>query len=271
MLASAAVPTIGLDVGATLCKVAVCGAGLTTEHLPSCDLAAVRARIEALGPRRLIAIGGGAIALGATVAGVPVAHVGEFEAWARGALLVAADEGVALPERYLLVSLGTGTSVLSAGDGMVTRVGGTALGGGTVLGLGRLLLGLDSFAAIADLATRGDRRRVDLLVADVYRGAAPTIAADLNASSFAKLASTRPEDLAHALMGMVGENVSLICGGIARAMDFEAVVYCGSTLEGNPALRAILEEITTRFGHRPLFLARGAYCGAIGAAALGDA
>ena len=35
---------------------------------------------------------------------------------------------------------------------------------------------------------------------------------------------------------------------------------------------AILEDITIRFGHRPLFLARGAFCGAVGAAAIaGDA
>jgi type II pantothenate kinase len=158
--------------------------------------------------------------------------------------------------------------VLQVGDGHVTRVGGTALGGGTMLGLGRLLLGADSFSALAALAVQGDRRRVDLLVGDVYRGTAPTIAADLTASSFAKLASTRPADVAHALMGLVGENVALICGGLARGAGVEAIVYCGSTLAGNPALRAILEEITTRFGHRPLFLARGAFCGAVGAAAV---
>jgi hypothetical protein len=39
-------------------------------------------------------------------------------------------------------------------------------------------------------------------------------------------------------------------------------------LKGNPALGAIVGKITTRFGHRPVFLAAGAYCGALRAAAL---
>lgn len=262
--------TIGLDVGATLCKIAVRGPSLATEHHPSRDLAPVRARLEALRPRRIAATGGGAVELGAAFGGVPVEHVSEFEAWGRGAALVAAEEGVRLPPRHLLVSLGTGTSILAVDDGAIMRIGGTALGGGTVLGLGRLLLGADSFAALAALAAEGDRRRVDLLVSDVYRGTVPAVAADLTASSFAKLASSEAADVAHALMGLVGENVALICGALARGTGVETVVYCGSTLAGNPALRAIVEEITTRFGHRPLFLARGAFCGAVGAAAVAD-
>jgi type II pantothenate kinase len=193
--------------------------------------------------------------------------VTEFDAWARGAPLVAADEGIGLPARYLLVSLGTGTSVLSVEDGSVARVGGTALGGGTVLGLGKLLLGVESFAELTALAERGDRRAVDLMVGDVYRSADAPLLRDLTAASFAKLASTKPEDLAHALMGLVGENVALLCGGFARGSSVEGVVYCGSTLSENPALRRIVAEITTLFGHRPCFLAGGAFCGAVGAAA----
>src|SRR5262249_11100043 len=129
------------------------------------------------------------------------------------------------------------------------------------------LLGVDSFADLAAMAERGDRSTGDLLVGDVYRGADAPLLRDLTAASFAKLQSTRPEDLAHALMGLVGENVSLLCCGFARGLAIEGVVYCGSTLVENPALRRIVAEITTLFGHRPCFLAGGAFCGAVGAAA----
>lgn len=269
-------PTAGIDVGATLCKLALrhesqAGAGgpvrWSMATRPSSDLDAVRAQVDDWAPARIVATGGGADRLGSHLAGVPVAHVTEFDAWARGAPVLAAAEGVPLPGRYLLVSLGTGTSVLSCESGRVGRVGGTALGGGTVLGLGRLLLGTASFTELAGLAARGDRRTVDLLVADVYRGAQAPLLRDLTAASFAKLASTRREDLAHALMGLVGENVALLCGGFARGLSIESVVYCGSTLHGNPALREIVETITTLFGHHPVFLAQGAFCGAVGAAA----
>jgi type II pantothenate kinase len=221
-------------------------------------------------PARVVATGGGADRLGPTLAGVPVEHVAEFDAWGRGASLVAAAEGVPLPARYLLVSLGTGTSILSVLDGRVERVGGTARGGGTVVGLGRLLVGADSFADVTRLAARGDRRSVDLLVGDVYRGTAASIASQLTAASFAKLDSLAPPDVAHALMGLVAENVVLIAGALARGAGVETIVYCGSTLTENPALRDIVGEITTFFGNRPLFLAGGAYAGAVGAAALAD-
>ncbi len=259
--------TAGIDVGATLCKLALRRDTWSTASYPSSDLAAARALVEGWSPSRIVATGAGADRLGAAIGGVRVEHVAEFDAWARGAALVAVLEGVGLPPRYLLVSLGTGTSALSVEAGRVARVGGTALCGGTVLGLGRLLLGIESFAELAALAERGDRRAVDLLVSDVYRGADAPLLRDLTAASFGKLASRRPEDLAHALMGLVGENVALLSGGFARGLAIESVVYCGSTLTENPALRRIVAEITTLFGHRPCFLAGGAFCGAVGAAA----
>jgi type II pantothenate kinase len=261
--------TVGLDVGATLCKLAVVGSGLATEHHPSRDLVVVRRRVEALAPGRVVATGGGASELGTTVAGCTLRHVPEFDAWAGGAPIVAADEGVALPERYLLVSLGTGTSMLAVDGKRAYRAGGTAVGGGTALGLAKLLVGIERFDDLIALAARGDRARVDLLVSEVYRAAPTAIARNLTAANFAKLGSTRPEDLAHALMGLVGETVVLVSLGLARHLATDTVAYCGTTLAGNAPLREIIDDVASFFGLRPLFLARGAYCGAVGAAALG--
>jgi type II pantothenate kinase len=260
--------TVGIDVGATLAKLVLARGGGLRARLPSADLAAVVAQISAWRPRRIAATGGGAAELGERVGGIAVERVGEFEAWARGAPLVAALAGVELPAAHLLVSLGTGTSVLVVRDGRAERVGGSALGGGTLLGLGRLLLSAGSFAEIAGLASRGDRRRVDLSVGDIYRQGGLPLNPDLNAASFGKLASTAPADLAHALMGLVGENVGIIATALARAQGVAAIVYCGSTLDENPALEQALSLATRAFGGEPLYLPLGAYCGAVGAAAL---
>jgi type II pantothenate kinase len=229
----------------------------------------VRRRVEALAPDRVVATGGGASELGETLAGRRVEHAPEFDAWAAGTPLVAADEGVALPSRYLLVSLGTGTSILAVDGSTASRAGGTAVGGGTALGLAKLVLGVDRFDTLIALAERGDRRRVDLMVSEVYRGMPAAVARNLTASNFAKLDSTQPEDVAHALMGLVGETVVLVALGLARNAGVDTVVCCGTTLEGNAPLHDVIAEISTFFGLRPLFLARGAYCGAVGAMALG--
>jgi type II pantothenate kinase len=107
------------------------------------------------------------------------------------------------------------------------------------------------------------------MVSEVYRAMPATVARSLTASNFAKLDSTQPEDLAHAIMGLVGETVVLVSLGLARHAGADTIAYCGTTLSGNLPLRAIIAEVATFFGLRPIFLARGAYCGAVGAAVLG--
>lgn len=260
--------TLGVDAGASLCKLVLpAPTALRTAKFPSTEVDRVRECIAEWKPERVVATGGGAARLSRALDGIPVRTVAEFSAWAVGAPLLAAREGLELPPHYLLVSLGTGTSVLSLDRGRAQRVGGSALGGGTLLGLGRLLLGVESFEEICALAERGDRRRVDLLVGDIYPSGEISLPLDLNAASFAKLDSRDPADLAHALMGMLGENIALICGTLARSVGAQAVVYCGGTLLHNPELREILRWVTAAYGAQPHFLSEGAYCGALGAAA----
>lgn len=262
--------TVGVDAGASLCKLVLPGpTELVKAKFPARDLDGVRACIGEWRPERVIATGGGAARL-ADLLERPVRTVPEFAAWARGAPLLAARQQLDLPGHYLLVSLGTGTSVLSLDRGKVTRVGGSALGGGTLLGLGRLLLGVETFEKICALAEQGDRRKVDLLVGDIYPSGDVPLPRDLNAASFAKLDSRAPSDVAHALMGMLGENIALICGTLARSVGAQAVVYCGSTLLHNPELREILRWVTAAYGAQPHFLDEGAFCGALGAATFGD-
>ncbi len=260
---------VGVDMGATLAKVAFRdGSGAPRFELSSAAApAAVAERVRSAQPRRVGLTGGGAAAL-ARLLPFDTARVSEFDAWRTGA---AALLGAGPDERYLLVSIGTGTSVLLVDAGRVIRVGGTALGGGTLTGLGTRLVGTGDFAALCALAARGDRRRADLRVSDVYPGDGDApLAADLTASTFARLArpdgaEARAEDLAHALMGMVGENVALIAGGLAAATQVRRMVFAGSTLRGNAALRAVLEDIVRRFGRTPEFLDNGEFGGALGA------
>jgi type II pantothenate kinase len=262
-------PVLGLDVGATLAKIAFRQGEIHTERLPSRDLDAVRQRIVELAPGRVVMTGGGAAALGAGLPGAAAETVSEFEAWSLGGAVLAAEEGLALPARYLLVSAGTGTSVLVVDGASAVRAGGTGLGGGTLVGLGRLLAGAASFAELSALAARGERGAVDLLVGDVYSQGAP-IPPDLTAANFAKLASTEPADLAHALVGLVGENIALVCAGLARLAGTNTVVLGGSTLAENPALVEVLAKTLGLTGLDACFLRRGAYCGAVGALVAGE-
>jgi type II pantothenate kinase len=261
--------SLGVDVGASLAKLVVSdAAGVRNELLPATDLGRLVERVDQLAPAKLGLTGAGASELARRVEAEST-RVDEFAAWGSGARQLLAEQRPEVVEPYLLVSVGTGTSVLLAQGMSVSRVGGTALGGGALMGLGGLLLGGASFPELSELALRGDRRRVDLLVSDIYQPGEIALLGDATAANFGKpdvhARDASPEDLSHALMGLVGENVALVCVGLAAAHGVRSIVYGGSTLRENPALRNILAAITAAFGRDPTLLAGGEFAGALGA------
>ena len=267
----------GIDMGATLAKLAIRGPDgkVSFSFAPTTDLAEVARRVAAATPVRVGLTGAGSAELARVLPG-DATPVNEFAAWGAGAneLLLRQD---AHPEkRYLLVSMGTGTSIMLADGLAVQRVGGTALGGGTLVGLGTALLATESFAELAELASGGDRRSIDLMVSDIYRPGEIALAGDLTAANLGKLeARTGKEaadrdpgyrtDLAHALMALIGENVALVCAGLAAALQVRHVVFGGSTLHANKALSDIVGDITRATGTTVQFLDDGEYAGALGA------
>ncbi len=271
---------IGADVGATLVKLAIrTQHGHTRLQLASTHAIEEVARdIESAGPERVGITGGGAPELARHLS-FDTTWADEFEAWRRGAREMLRDDASHRADRYLLVSLGTGTSAMLVEGETVRRLGGTALGGGTLMGLGAALVGTASFDDLVALAGKGDRRRVDLLVSDIYRSGEAPLPGDISASSFGKLAhwaserppSPAPADLAHAIVGLVAENVALICNGLAAAAHIQQIVFAGSTLRTNTPFVEILGLVAATGGRKVIFLENGEFAGALGALAIADA
>ena len=273
---------LGVDVGASLAKFALAVHGDTRlpsfELLPSTNLQAVANHVRALEPTRVGLTGGGAARLLALL-DCPCESAGEFDAWGAGAmqLLPLASDGPAPGDDFLLVSLGTGTGIFLVQSGQTKRVGGTGIGGGAVVGLGRALAGV-GFKKLCALAERGDSAAVDLRVSDVYGDEAFALAADLTAANFGKLAREASEssrltepnekdraDRAAGIMRLVGETVALICAGLSATTAVDQVVYGGSTLRQNPCLVGVLTEVTALCGLQSCFLPHGGFAGAVGA------
>ena len=72
-------------------------------------------------------------------------------------------------DRALVVSLGTGTAIVSVNGDKIDHVSGTGVGGGTLLGLAKHMLGVSTIETLEAMARRGDLQRVDLTRAR-YRG-----------------------------------------------------------------------------------------------------
>lgn len=252
-------------MGSSLVKLAFAEAdSLDLRILPTSDIERAALEIEKFAPECIGATGAGAGRLAGRLAG-DVRPIVEFEAWREGAAWLLARQGEAPLEHDLIVSLGTGTAFLLADSTGVRHVGGSALGGGTLLALGHALVGTADAERLSALAARGDRRAVDLGVADVDPEGALGMSRDFTAAFLARLPASggRPEDIAHALAGMLGETLGTLASAMAAALQARRIVYGGGSLRSNPALREILAAYS--FAQEHVFLDDGEFAGALGA------
>lgn len=274
-------PGIGVDVGATLAKLAVCSADGEL-HFDLTDARALDdlvSRIRDLPSGPLALTGCGAAQLDARL-DVETRIIPEFDAWGRGANVLLERQRHAAQPPYLLVSVGTGTSMLRVDPEGTSRIGGTALGGGTIRGLGHALTGAGDHAELCELARRGHRDRLDLLIEHVYPDGLAGLPPQATAASFGLLArkasanassAAQPEDFAAAVIGLVGENVALQSCAVAEAAQLSSVVYGGSSLLDNSLLQVLLAGVTAAAGREAVLLVDGSHAGAVGALALATA
>jgi len=169
--------------------------------------------------------GGRSRQLPSSVLNLGVRMVDEIKSIGVGGLkLAGAKEG-------LVVSMGTGTAIVWAREGgrKVTHVGGTGVGGGTMVGLGRKLLGISDAPVLNEMAKRGDARHVDLTVGDIVGGTIGTLNTDMTASNFGKLSgAATPEDIAAGILNMVAEVVGEIAHISASGVGTTHIILVGS-------------------------------------------
>ncbi len=210
---------------------------------------------------RAIAVsGGGARWLKDELFGVPVVKVPEITAIGVGGSTLAEKKTA------LVVSLGTGTALVSVHGEKIEHVGGTGIGGGTLLGLARHLLGVTRLDTLEQMAAHGDLGRVDLTVGDIAGGPVGIVPASATASNFGKVRSDpTASDKALALVNMVAEVTLTMSLMAARARQHHDVVLTGK-LTRVQSLRERIEAARPRRGEDVIIPPYAEYATAIGAA-----
>jgi type II pantothenate kinase len=171
---------------------------------------------------RVAATGAGSRALSDTLFGRAVLKVPEFTAIGIGGTSLAAKK------QALVVSLGTGTAMVSVRGDRIEHVGGTGLGGGTLRGLAKHILGISTLETLEAMAQRGDLSHVDLTVRDIAGGPIGDLPPDTTAANFGKItADATPEDKALAIINMIVEVVGVLSMASARACSQEDIVLTG--------------------------------------------
>ena len=159
-------------------------------------------KIELGDIEKVMLTGVGAAYINKPLYGVPTEHVEEFLCDGLGA------QFESKLQRMIVVSRGTGTSLVKCDGDDIQHIGGIGVGGGTLSGLSRLLLKTDDIHQIASLGMQGDISHVNLQIGDISAKPLPGLPLDATASLFANAqANASREDIALGLICMVLQTV----------------------------------------------------------------
>ena len=174
--------------------------------------------------RRVVLTGVGASYVDGDIFGLPTCKVDEFSASGTGALALSGQE------QAVVVTMGTGTAFMWAErGGAVRHLCGSGIGGGTLGGLCRKLVGMERFGQIKKLAEQGDLGQVDLTIADITCHPAPTLDPTLTAANFGNLAEdASPADLAAGAVNLVLQAIGTMTVLACQCCDTRTVVLTGS-------------------------------------------
>ena len=162
-----------------------------------------------------------------TLFGIPTERISEFEAIGLGGLYLSG-----LSEA-IIVSMGTGTAIVHAKkNGVIEYMGGTGVGGGTLVGLSKKLLGLSHVDHIVELAKEGDVAKVDLRISDISKDDILPLSSNLTAANFGKVSEVATkEDIALGLFNLVFESIGMLAIFAARARGIKNIVLTGNLAE----------------------------------------
>lgn len=211
---------------------------------------------------KIVLTGVGASLINEDIYGIPTVKINEFSAIGKGGLLLAEEQ------EALVVSMGTGTAFVYAEGDRIEHIGGSGVGGGTLIGLSSKLLGETDFEAIIALAEKGDLANVDLTVQDISNEEILTLPKNVTASNFGRIKSTATKaDLALGLINTIFQTAGVMAAFTAKARGFKKVIVTGS-VTAIPQAKEIMEGVGDLHGIPFVIPQNATFATALGAAAL---
>jgi len=192
---------------------------------------------------------------------VPVKHVDELKATGTGSLFLAGKQ------KGIVVSCGTGTAVINANENNFDHLGGTGVGGGTILGLSKRMLSITDVKRIEALAKRGFLSKTDIQVGEIAGGSVGVLPKNITASNFGKLVDSKKEDVAKAILNLVAEVIATTAIFAARSANQSSVFLAGRVIKIKYVYSRI-KVIGGLFKISMLRLPQPEYATAVGAALL---
>lgn len=210
--------------------------------------------------KQIILTGVGSSLFQKEVYGIPTSTIDEFKAIGLGGLALSGKK------EGLIVSMGTGTAFVRAGQNGIKHIGGSGVGGGTVLGLCGKLCGASSFKTVVELAETGSLKKVDLNIEDISKGVIATLPPDTTASNFGKMEDgSSCEDLTLGILNMVFQTIGMMAVFACRNDEVKDVILTG-TLTQVPFAAQVFEALHKMHGVNFIIPQNAIYATATGAA-----
>ena len=187
---------------------------------------------------------------------LPCHTVPEFSSIGRGGLYLSG-----LSEA-IVVSMGTGTAIVHAKaevdeqgipqvgaphDTHIAYLGGTGVGGGTMLGLTKLLTGVGTIEHIEQLCENGNLANIDLRVGDISKKSFQEMSDNLTASNFGKVSDLATHsDVALGIANLVAETIAMMAIFAARSFGIHDIVLIGNLSSISP-VRNVFETLGPSF------------------------
>ncbi len=211
--------------------------------------------------QQVMLTGVGASGVTTPIYGLPTTHVDEFQADGLGARF---DIGL---DQLIVVSMGTGTTLVRVDGNDIKHIGGISMGGGTLQGLSRLMLKTSHISEVVEMASKGDISHINLQIKDISKGDIEGLPMHATASLFGKAIDNNAtdNDIAKGLICMVLETIGS-CAVLSQVNDgFKDFVLIGN-LTQLPECQVIFPMMESLYGVRFHIPAHARYCTALGAA-----
>ena len=226
---------IGIDIGSTTTKAVSLVEGRVVKKIKTKAEDAITSatgafgkmilenNIKMTGIRRIMITGAGSTKIEGELFGIPTDKVSEIQSIGTGGMFLSGQDNI------IIANIGTGTAIIEARKDAISHLGGSGMGGGTILGLAKKLLSLSDFKDVMDLAASGSLDPVDLLLEDIMITDISFLDKKSTASNFGKMLDTaRNEDLALGIINMVYEVIGMIAVFAARSRNIDRVIVTGS-------------------------------------------
>ncbi|MDD4646543.1 MAG: BadF/BadG/BcrA/BcrD ATPase family protein [Bacteroidales bacterium] len=263
---------IGIDIGSTTTKSVAIYPDNTFKTLITKAFDPVTSATGALGKmmmenhigissiKNIVLTGVGASRVEGDLFGIPTSKIEEIQAVGLGGMYLSGKTDV------VIASLGTGTALVEAHAGMINHIGGTGIGGGTLLGLAKTILNISDINTLFDLAEQGHTGTVDLQIGDIHDSDIGFLKKDMTAANFGKVTdNAKNEDIALGIMNLVYQVIGTVSAFAAKSRIIDTVVITG-TASNTAVGKRILSNIAALYGMNFVYPEYSAYATAIGAA-----